>query len=461
MTFNSGELLKLFEEKRHDEISEQFLVIWEYFHNNTLLSINSSGQKFIDQFVELFVSILSQPTFVIGEKYFFRYLSFNTVISNVVAISSTRTTDRCIEAIVRQPNNLMRLLTLYGPRNRIKVDRKALLEAHPTLVSVWFSYYAGGFYGALASREGWENFREHFSFADPRLCIGRQIQNIFFGSTYVGGGRDRIMKQMVNKEVQKALSTTHIEHTPPKRNKYAVISGFWSPLTSVFRNYSAQVQALKQDFHLTLVQLDDQPLQDIGFWDDVRRVKFTRNGVDSDSLKGFDFQVAHFLEVGIFEESIVLANMRLAPIQICSPGHSVSTFGAKVDYFISGEDVEPAEHPERNYSERLVLLPGLGLVHNRPCYEFRDLKTENPVLLINLPAYCQKLNYPFVLTLKKIQSASRVRFKIRFFSGESLSSSNDYLAFCQEIASQLAHRTSRYSQNYPTRNTWRKWNTGT
>ena len=46
--------------------------------------------------------------------------------------------------------------------------------------------------------------------------------------------------------------------------------------------------------------------------------------------------------------SIALANMRIAPIQITSPGHSVSTWGADIDYFISGADVEVAPRIRNN-----------------------------------------------------------------------------------------------------------------
>src|SRR2546429_306824 len=81
--------------------------------------------------------------------------------------------------------------------------------------------------------------------------------------------------------------------------------------------------------------------------------------------------VVYYPDIGMTPQSILLANLRLAPIQIMSLGHPVSTWGSEIDYFISGADVEPPNYPERNYSERLVLLPGCGGVYNRPLYERR------------------------------------------------------------------------------------------
>jgi hypothetical protein len=68
------------------------------------------------------------------------------------------------------------------------------------------------------------------------------------------------------------------------------------------------------------------------------------------------------------------SNKRLAPVQIASYGHSVSTRGSQIDYWIggAGADFIPADlalGPHPNYAETLVLVPGLGIVHDRPAPE--------------------------------------------------------------------------------------------
>ena len=48
-------------------------------------------------------------------------------------------------------------------------------------------------------------------------------------------------------------------------------------------------------------------------------------------------------------------------MQVTSYGHSVSTHGAEVDYFVAGEDAEDIKNVASHYSERVVLIPGIGI----------------------------------------------------------------------------------------------------
>ena len=81
-----------------------------------------------------------------------------------------------------------------------------------------------------------------------------------------------------------------------------------------------------------------------------------------------EFALVYFPDIGMTKFSICLANLRVAPIQVAGVGHSVSTFGADIDYYMSGADVETPDRPERFFSERLVLLPGCGSVNELPTY---------------------------------------------------------------------------------------------
>lgn len=66
-----------------------------------------------------------------------------------------------------------------------------------------------------------------------------------------------------------------------------------------------------------------------------------------------------FPEVGIDPLTFRLASLRLAPIQCVAWGHPVSTGFREIDYFLTSELLEPKDAAAR-YSERLVILPGIG-----------------------------------------------------------------------------------------------------
>ena len=106
---------------------------------------------------------------------------------------------------------------------------------------------------------------------------------------------------------------------------------------------------------------------------------------------------------------------------------------AEIDYFFSGAQVEPVEHPERNYSERLVLLPGCGTVHAKPDYSPRGNHKTTDELIINCPWNAQKMNYPFALMLRELIQRSRKRINYRLFVSASLNKQNDYLPFVRDL----------------------------
>lgn len=449
LQLNLDEVLTLMVQKRHDEVSDRFMKVLEHFNAQVLLSMTPQQQYVVDQFIKVLLYVLSEPTFVISERYVLRYLSFNHLISNLVAMSGTKTTDAYVQILLQQPDNLVKLLTIYNTRNKLKIDRTAIFNVNPELASTWFAFYACTYYSSLVSQIGWDNLREHFSFTDPRLRIRHQIQETYFGSTYAGGDRDRLMKPIVNQTARESLAGAVIQHVNTDRRKIAVISAFWSPNTSVFRNYSALVRSLKPDFHLTFVKLGETNPPEPDIWDQIVTVGSPGRGIDLSPLQNNAFQVAYFPDIGMSDASVMLANMRIAPIQMCSPGHSVSTHGALVDYFMSGQDCELRENPEQNYSERLVLMPGMGVIHNKPNYRPQGHYRKNEVLLVNLPAWCQKVNHPYVQALKKIQQTARTKFKYRLFSGNSLLRSQDFLPFWLSITEQLGHENIEIAPALP------------
>lgn len=71
------------------------------------------------------------------------------------------------------------------------------------------------------------------------------------------------------------------------------------------------------------------------------------------------------LDVGMDPGTQVLGSLRLAPLQCAAYGHPVTTGLAGIDFFLSGEELEPTE-TQADYSEQLVRLPGIGTQPRRP-----------------------------------------------------------------------------------------------
>jgi protein O-GlcNAc transferase len=75
--------------------------------------------------------------------------------------------------------------------------------------------------------------------------------------------------------------------------------------------------------------------------------------------------VAIFLDVGMHPAMTQLASLRLAPVQCVTWGTPMTTGSSTMDFFLSSALMEPAD-AGRYYSERLIALPGIGVVYNKP-----------------------------------------------------------------------------------------------
>jgi len=72
-----------------------------------------------------------------------------------------------------------------------------------------------------------------------------------------------------------------------------------------------------------------------------------------------------FPEIGMDAQTIAMAALRLAPVQCTDWGHSVTSGLPNVDYYLSGELMEP-DTGQDHYSETLVRLPHIGVAYPRP-----------------------------------------------------------------------------------------------
>lgn len=70
-------------------------------------------------------------------------------------------------------------------------------------------------------------------------------------------------------------------------------------------------------------------------------------------------------EIGMDVDAMMLAALRLAPVQCMGWGHPVTSGLPTIDYFLSSELMEP-EKADRHYSEHLVRLPNLSLCYHPP-----------------------------------------------------------------------------------------------
>lgn len=70
-------------------------------------------------------------------------------------------------------------------------------------------------------------------------------------------------------------------------------------------------------------------------------------------------------EIGMSIDAMLLAALRLAPVQCVGWGHPVTTGLPTIDYFLSSDLMEPT-NADQHYTERLIRLPNLSLCYHPP-----------------------------------------------------------------------------------------------
>ena len=116
-------------------------------------------------------------------------------------------------------------------------------------------------------------------------------------------------------------------------------------------------------YHIGHIQ--DQVTQEFSHAADYYKHLVGDVGYIGRQVKKDQLDILVYPEIGMDQGVLVLAAMRLAPIQCAAWGHPVTTGYANIDYFFSSKLMEP-ENAQAHYSEQLILLEGIGTYYSKP-----------------------------------------------------------------------------------------------
>src|SRR5690348_8893822 len=124
--FDSNEVLQAYLRGDYDFFSERSLAVLNHFQGTTYYTLNASLLNYINRFVHTFLFIFTQPDFRVSDRHIHPFVHLNRTISNLVAISSAKTTDSYLDFLRDQHANFVKILTLYSARNSVKFDLKPM-----------------------------------------------------------------------------------------------------------------------------------------------------------------------------------------------------------------------------------------------------------------------------------------------------------------------------------------------
>ena len=435
ISFSTKELHNLYLAKKYDKLSEKFFDILTYFWNTTYLEMDEGEKNNINAFIKTFLTLFTDPHYIIAPVYAETFVNFSYIISNIVAMSSYKNTDEFLETLNYKKNKseFYKFLTLYSARNTIKVDYDSFSGIDPHLFSLWYSNYC-----SLASYPCElmnDNLINHINNMNDKLAFTlHSIYCPYFITTYYYPDKERQVRETLNKLTQNTLKNIHIKNTPQK-NKIAILSANWRNAHVVHQSCSEYINALKDDYELDLINLSKKNDDlEIGLFKNIKNIYFTDSeSIDLSPVMDNDYIIAFYPDIGMNRESIYLSNLRIAPVQITTYGHPASTFGSEIDYFIGGTEVEDLNRVSDNYSERLILIPGIALHPRCPVYKKQLSKQKNERLIINCQWMSHKVNYRMLKNLSQILQLSDKKILFRFFPSLKVHYDSNFIPFENDL----------------------------
>ncbi|MBT3786092.1 hypothetical protein HOF92_14040, partial [bacterium] len=428
----------LYQNQEFSALNEQFLTGLKFFYENTFFGLTNRDKLSITRFLEGFLFYFTRPGFPLKTEEAAQFISYGCVISNLFRLSYFESADPWLKTLLYQKNSFEKILCLYSPRSSIKVDTAAWFEAAPIITSLWWCYYfnhASNF----ASKTVYENCLEHLEgLHDKFELFGVGAGEPYFPVTYLNPERDRVYKEKFNTLAAGSLGHLKVDGDPDP-TRVAVISGAWIPGHAVYKCFQPLVEHLSTKYKLTLVHLGEPAEVDASLFEEVIPLQILDTRMELGSVLHGRFSAVFYPDIGMDLEGKYLSNIRLAPVQVAGYGHPVSTFGSAIDYFLGGRDVEE-EEASKHYSERLVLIPGLGIHPVFPNIVRESSKRVPPAgkIRINCAWGNLKYNFPILEILKEILHRSKYQIIYQFLPGGSgLNIANNYQVFMEDLQELL------------------------
>ncbi len=428
------ELLELFNYGALNEVCDRIFSLLENYEKFGYTQLNPVDQQRIDDTVSAIFYIFTRPDFQIPNDRIAKLMGVHHLFCNLVACSSYRTADQFIKHILNQKDNYFKLLFLYSCRCKRTISVDTLFSLHAPSASVWWLNY-GTAVGAPVTELLWNNLNEHYARLPKGFVLpdARTVPAVF-DCTYFNPDCDGIIKTELNKQCQRHLTPFKSESAPVK-GKVIWITARWYPTSSVYRCSKPYLDRLADKYDVTLVHLGkiDERLDQTTF-KKVVSCPLENNTINASAIKDHDADLAIFPDVGMSNESVIMSNLRLAPKTLCLYGHASSTFSPEMDYWMGGTELEVPELAHKHYSERLLLVKGVGMMPVYPSYKRRYPQHDKDRVVINCSWTGPKISYPTIAALKKIVKQASKKVFIKIYPAFTLGRYNSLMPTIVELS---------------------------
>ena len=398
-------------------------------------------------------TLFSDPDFQFSPEGFGQLFNWHRWFASVFAATPFHNADHIVRSmntrgadlteVQVEQKNLVKFSLLYTPESEIPLSLDNLWQGNPILaVGLCMVLLSPRFLGSPAAHNKRELILPWLTeklkqVEDINSLPSGILHDVYMHCSYADRKDKHDVKKSINlligKWLQKEGILPLLKREPSlSKNKDAakpvmlVVMEWFTSAHSIYRTHSRTLEAAREVFHVIGMGYPNAV-------DDAGRAVFDEyieisGGSMADQLRFIRSiaeerapEVLYMPSVGMFQLTMYLANLRLAPIQAMALGHPATSNSPEMDYVIVEEDYvgDPA-----CFSEKLLVLPKDGMPY-RPssAAEKLDLDTsprKNPdVVQIAVASTTMKLNPGFLEACVQIVRSSKTKVHFHFLIGQA------------------------------------------
>lgn len=391
------------------------------------------------------IMFIADPKVVMSEQLMEFFSVCHRALFSMIAASGFQNTDAYIIAINKlinnenkesDQNNLAKILVMNLLDNSIQFDFKQFFAMNASLAASFYLGYLSSQViltsNALINKKNLIDMSNELGNCKIERLNIQLATTSWFLCSYLPHHRKNMLKKNINKLLSSALvnkkfsliNNSKLDKKPHRKKILVCLEQFYK-LHAMHRCYMKAIQSLKKEFEVVVVATK-------GMLDPESRAEFNRVYEISNECTEFEqvtkqliaekADAVYYTSLGMGVWSVLLCNMRIAPIQLMTYGHPSSSMSSYMDYGLMEEGYY-RKGIELWYSEQLVFLPNRTLpidppLTNQDLFVLNKKVSDKNIVKIAIPARSYKICSEFLETLKQICIRSSVPIELNFFPNE-------------------------------------------
>jgi len=410
---------------------------------------NIMDEHLLARLASAITALATDPKFTISDIGIKKLMLFQRWLAALFSASSFRNADHILRslsideearnAIQLRNNDFRKFQLFYLPESEVRVDWDVLWQHNKVMAaSMATTIMSSRFLGTPSAHQKREML---LRWLPERLAEIEEIDalpmgvmhDMYMHCSYADLPGKHDIKKPINALIRRKLASLGIHDVqrpavqPAQGEKpvLLVVLEWFSKNHSIYRTHSQTMVAMRDKFHLIGMgyngRVDDVgkevfhefiPLEGANLWETARHVR--------DTSEARNAQMMYMPSVGMFPITMVLACLRVAPLQMMALGHPATTHGHAMDYVVVEEDYVG---DEACFSEKLLKLPSDGMPYRAPAalleLQLPEKQPSNGVVKIAVAGTTIKQNPGFLNTCAQIANESKVPVEFHFLMGQA------------------------------------------